>query len=576
MRRVAGQPEAAPVDPTAGLLAMQAWAQAVSAGLVGATALVVLVLADPFSTLAFPALDGAGLTPILEHPALLYHPPVLYLGQTLLAVPFALTMAALLRGRLDGSWLTVARRFALVAWLALTAGMAAGSHWAYQELGWGGLWAWDPVENASLLPWLATTAFLHSALVVERRRRLHAWTAGLALGAFALSLVGAYLTRSGVTGSVHAFAQARAIGFAFLVGVAFVVAGGAFLLRRRWGRLGPAWRPNGVTTREAALLANNAVLLGALVVVAAGTLAPVVSEALGRDEFGIAPRFFATLTALPALVAVVLAGLGPALPWSRRRLGQACAGAAVGAVGSLLLGLATPGVATAATAAGMTIVLSGAHAVSVLRTAGGHRRRGLAAAVAHLGFALALLGIAGSTAGGENSGPLGPGEQMALGRYRLVHEGLVERAGERRSSVRLQLGVFIGHDRVGTLRPGLDTYHGPGGSGAPLPETALRSTPREDLLVTVVRIDARRGIAVVEVFRRPLVAWVWIGAILVVVGGALALRRPGARRRPSTPGELRAAGRYRPAQAGATSQSRSSAERARPGLAPGRTARGCR
>src|SRR5687767_748630 len=202
---------------------LQARSQAVSGILIAAASLLVLTMADPFARLAFPALDGAGLTPILEHPALLYHPPILYLGQTLLAVSFAVTIAALVMGRLDDAWLTVTRRFAVLAWVALTAGMLTGAHWAYRELGWGGLWAWDPVENASLLPWLATTAFLHSALVTERRRRLHAWTAALALAAFALALVGAYLTRSGVTGSVHAFAEARAIGYAFLAAVVGVV-----------------------------------------------------------------------------------------------------------------------------------------------------------------------------------------------------------------------------------------------------------------------------------------------------------------------------------------------------------------
>ena len=214
-------------------------------------------------------------------------------------------------GRLDDAWLTVTRRFAGLAWVALTAGMVTGAHWAYQELGWGGLWAWDPVENASLLPWLATTAFLHSAIVTERRRRLHAWTAALALAAFALGLVGVYLTRSGVTGSVHAFAEARAIGYVFLAAVVGVVVGSGLLLSRRWRHLGDGWRTQDAATREAALLANNVILLSALVVVTAGTLAPLVSEAIGAARFTVAPGFFAALTALPALLALALAGIGP-------------------------------------------------------------------------------------------------------------------------------------------------------------------------------------------------------------------------------------------------------------------------
>jgi cytochrome c-type biogenesis protein CcmF len=503
------------------------FAQATLGALTGAAVLVVLAVADPFARLATPALDGAGLTPILEHPALLYHPPILYLGQTLLAVPFAVTVAALLRGELGDAWLGVTRRFALLAWVALSAGMGAGAHWAYQELGWGGFWAWDPVENASLMPWLATTAFLHAALVVERRNRARAWAAGLAMAAFAVGLVGAYLTRSGVTGSVHAFAEARAIGVAFLVAVAAVVVGGGVLLARRWRHVGPGWAPDGAASREAALLVNNAVLVAGLVVVAAGTLAPLVSEAVGGRQFVVAPRFFAALIAVPALVALALAGVGPALSWSgrrrpdlRRRLVTAGAGAISGLVAMVALGLVNPVMLLASIAGGSTVALSVTQAWRERR-----RTRSLAAAVAHLGLALALLGIAGSTRGAETTGPLAPGEHLTLGRYRLVHEGLIQRTGDRRSSVQVQLGVFVAGQRVGTLRPGLDTYHGPGGSGAPLPETALRSTLREDLLITVVRIDVDRGVAVVEVFRRPLVAWLWIGGILVVAGGALALRR---------------------------------------------------
>ena len=530
-----------------GAAQLQARVQAVSGAVIGAATLLVLTMADPFARLAFPALDGAGLTPILEHPALLYHPPILYLGQTLLAVPFAVTIAALMTGHLDDTWLAVTRRFTLLAWLALTAGMVTGAHWAYQELGWGGLWAWDPVENASLLPWLASTAFLHSALVTERRRRLYAWTAALALAAFALGLVGAYITRSGVTGSVHAFAEARAIGYAFLAAVAAVVVGSGLLLVRRWHRLGAGWRTDGVATREAALLANNAILLSALVVVTTGTLAPLVSEAIGAARFTVAPGFFAALTSLPALLALTLAGIAPALPWASRRTGRspdrrrlvtAGLGAVVSLVTVIALGLRTPLVLIAGAAAGATVALSATQAVHVRR-----RSRALAACIAHLGFALALFGIAGSTAGTEISGPLTQGQEMTLGRYRLVQEGLVERSSERRSSVRVQLGLFVGDRRVGTLRPGLDTYHGPGGSGAPLPETALRSTPREDVLVTVVRIDLERGIAVIEVFRRPLVLWVWVGGILVVAGGALALRRSSRKRDPLLPLEVGVVGR---------------------------------
>jgi cytochrome c-type biogenesis protein CcmF len=502
---------------------LQAGAQAVFATLTGGAVLVLLMAADPFARLAFPALDGGGLTPILEHPAMLYHPPILYLGQTVLAVPFALTVAALARGRLDAAWLAATRRAAVVAWVALTVGMVAGAHWAYQELGWGGFWAWDPVENSSLLPWLATTAFLHAALVVERRDRVRGWTAGLALGAFTLALVGGYLTRSGATGSVHAFGEARPVGGAFLAAVAVAVVGGAGLLVRRRRRLGPGWAPAGPASQEAALLANNALLVVGVVVVAAGSLYPLVSEALGGTDAIVGPRFFASLTAVPGLLLLALAGIGPWLSPSgsrpagaRRLLALSAAGAAVGLGVAVALGLTGAAMLVAAPAAGSTVVLTIARALS-----GGRSPRALATGLAHLGLALLLFGVAGSTQGREISGPLHPGEAMTLGRYRVVHEGLVERSTDRRRSDRVRLAVFVSGRRVGTLRPGLDTFSG---QSSALPETALRSTLREDLLVTVSHIDRGRGVVVLDLFVRPLMAWVWIGGIMLALGGAFALR----------------------------------------------------
>ena len=506
-------------------------------GAVGAGALLLpLWLADPFERLALPALDGGGLTPILEHPAMLYHPPLLYLGQTALAVPFALTVAALARGRLDGVWLALTRRFTLVAWVALSAALLTGAHWAYQELGWGGFWAWDPVENAGLLPWLAATAFLHSAVVADHRRRgqaaagpngpgspVGAWPAGLAFAAFALCLLGVYLTRSGATGSVHAFAEARAVGVALLVGVAAVVATGAVLLvrgrRRIWAGTVPPTAPRR-PGKEAALLANNALLIGCLLVVATGTLFPLVKEAFGGRDSLVAPRYFSTLAAPFALGALALAGVGPLLPWSGRRpaggrrlLAVAAGGALAGLTLIIGLGLASPVTVPAGAAAGSTVALSLVRMMP-------RRPRTMGAAVAHLGLAVALLGVAGSTEGTKVSSPLRPGEAVTVGRYRLVHEGVTDRAGDRRRSVRMKVAVFVGGDRVATLRPGLDTFDG---RGTPLPEAGLRSTLREDLLVTAGLVDPVEGSALLTVFIRPLMAWVWTGGLLVVAGGALAL-----------------------------------------------------
>jgi cytochrome c-type biogenesis protein CcmF len=272
-----------------------------------------------------------------------------------------------------------------------------------------------------------------------------------------------------------------------------------------------------------ALLINNALLIAGVLVVAAGSLYPLISEAFGGPDAIVAPRFFASLTAVPALFVLALAGIGPALRWSGRRpsgagrlAGVAGVGAATGVAMAVVLGLGGPVMLAASAAGGSTVALTVARAVTVPR-----RTRALAACVAHLGLALALLGVAGSTQGQEISGPLRSGEQITLGRYRLVHEGLAVRATDRRRSTRVRLGVFVAGRRVGTLHPGLDMFEG---ATTALPETALRSTAREDLLVSVSQIDAARGVVVLAVFVRPLMAWVWTGGILLALGGAFALR----------------------------------------------------
>jgi cytochrome c-type biogenesis protein CcmF len=280
-----------------------------------------------------------------------------------------------------------------------------------------------------------------------------------------------------------------------------------------------------VSGREAALLANNALLIGCLLVVATGTLFPLVREALGGRDSLVGPRYFATLAAPFGLAALALAGIGPLLPWSGRRpagtrrlLVVAGAGAAGGLALMVVFGLAGPVTLPAGAAGGATVALSLARGLQVRR-----RPRALGAVVAHLGLAVALLGVAGSTEGTKVSSPLAPGDSVTVGRYRLVHQGVTDRAGDRRRSVRVNVAVFIGGDRVATLRPGLDTFDG---RGTPLPEAAMRSTPREDLLLTAGLVDPVEGTALLNVFVRPLVAWVWTGGVLLIAGGALALGGP--------------------------------------------------
>ena len=516
---------------------------AVLAGLTGAFVAVGAALADPFATLAVPAIDGGGLAPILEHPAMLYHPPLLYAGLVILAVPFALAVVGSVRRSCDSAWLAVVRRFTGVAWVTLTLGMVAGAHWAYAELGWGGYWAWDPVENAALLPWLGATALLHAVVVDEHAGRVGRATPALAMATFVLALIGAVLTRSGAASSVHAFAEARSVGRA-LAAVVVVVAATAWV---SWRRHRPAGgrRRGGLTTRGAALVANAVLVVGLAVVVAWGTFLPVVADLVGGEPFVVSGRYFALLTAPLALGVLALVGLAPALRWSgglvageRSTVRLALAAGAGVAVGAVVLGLRRPFALAAAPLAAFSGTLLVVRLAGHLGPARPWRWRAGGGAVAHLGVVVLLAGVAGSSAGSTQTLVLAPGAAVEAGAYRLRHEGVAVAPTSRGDQrVRLDLGLSRGGERIAVLHPEQVVFEG---RGLVLAETALRSTPWEDVLVALRRVNDD-GTAVLEVSVRPLVLWVWWGGLLVAAGGAMALRGP-LRRLPAPAGRDVAAG----------------------------------
>ena len=494
----------------------------VVAGLLATSASV----ADPFARLALPALDGAGLVPILERPAMLYHPPLLYAGLTAMVVPYAFAVAGMWRGGTDGAWVRLVRRSTGAAWVVLTLGMAAGAHWAYGELGWGGFWAWDPIENASLLPWLVATALLHACLVDEHRARPDARlsTCVLATGPLVFVLVGAVLTRSGAASSVHAFGAAEAVGRALLVLVVAVVALAAAATARAWRRdgAGRRWR---WSPRRAVLAANGVILLGAGLVVATGTLQPVLA---GDGRGAVAGTFFTRFTGPLALLALALVGAGPHLRWSRGAAPvlRARAPWALGTgVAVLAAGLAAGDrplfahvtFAVAATSA----TFLGLELARRLRAGGSWRarRRQVGSSIAHLGVVVLLVGFAGSTATAATTVLLRQGGTTPFAGYVLRHGGATvdEKAGERRVTVHLE--VLRGGEPVARLAPGQTVFTVRGEVRA---DPALRSTPVEDLQVVLRRLDGD-GTALVDVAARPLVVWVWWGALLLAFGGGLAL-----------------------------------------------------
>ena len=529
---------------------------------------LLVTVSRPFATLAVPAVDGGGLTPILRHPAMLYHPPLLYAGYVGLAVPAAMAVAALV-SRTAGGWLAVARRYMVASLVLLAVGMTAGAHWAYVELGWGGYWAWDPVENGALLPWLAGVAFLHSALVAARhapgretsatrsdpaadegaesaasglRRETSATRSGtvhgLAFLAFGLSLLGAFLTRSGTTASVHAFAEARAVGRVLLAALAVTAVALVALSVRRRGRR-PA--PVPAATQAGAVRVNNALLLAVIVVVGFGLLFPVLSG----DDLIVTGRYFAIVTAPLALGILAAIGVGPRLGWQprpwrevRARLRPAAWGAAAAlATAALILDNRRPlslvMIALAGGAAVLTIAewrsrMPGRPDPAAAPVVGAKTRRPSASGglVAHLGVIVLLAGVAGTASGTHRTASLLPGQSITVRDFTVRLDDVVPvPAPDGGRAAQATLDVSRGRHHVATLRPVALIAR----SGDRVSEAALRSTPLHDLQVALRSVSGGGGAVVLEVFVIPMAQWVWWGALLVALG--IALSACGQRRR---------------------------------------------
>jgi cytochrome c-type biogenesis protein CcmF len=486
-------------------------AQAVMAALCFAFLVVNATLADPFERLRLPAIDGGGLTPILEHPAMLYHPPLLYAGLAATAAPFAIMVAALATGRPAREWLATARSWMLVPWVVLAVGLIAGAHWAYAELGWGGFWGWDPVENAGLLPWLAATAFLHASLIERDRPGRPVATAALAIVPFLLATLGTLLTRSGAATSVHAFAEARAVGRALLALLFVITAVSVVLLARRAAAHGTETRR--LQGRDRALVAHVAVVGAAIVVVLIGVLFPLIADLVRRDQVAVSGEYFARFTAPLALVALALIAGWPGI----RHLRGPGIAAACATVVALAAGWRDP-VAVAFVGLG---ALAGFSALAQFRR-DGHADRPRAAHIAHIGVVVFLMGVAGSVSGDTASATLKAGESLSVGGYRVRHEAVtvLPARDDGIERVRATVSVLRGQRKIATLTPELAVYPD---RGIQLAETSLRSTPVDDVQIALRRADDE-GRALYEVWVRPLAVWVWWGALVTAAGGALTMR----------------------------------------------------
>jgi cytochrome c-type biogenesis protein CcmF len=489
--------------------------------LAAAFLLFILFTSNPFVRLDPAPFEGAGLNPLLQDIGLALHPPMLYTGYVGLSASFAYAAAALITRTRD--WAQAARPFMLAAWIALTLGIALGSWWAYYELGWGGFWFWDPVENASLMPWLVATALLHSALATERTGAFRSWTLLLAIAGFSLSLVGTFLVRSGVLTSVHAFANDPTRGLYMLVLIFAAVGGALALFAWRAPSLdeGASFAP---VSRETALLLNNVFLSAATSAVFIGTLYPLALDSLTGTKLSVGPPFFAITFAPFFLAMLVLVPLGPRLGWKRgdghaalRALAPAAGIAVVAALA--ILALTSPRTLAGAGAFAVAGWLVAASVIDI------RRRRPLspsavASALAHAGLAVTLIGIAGTTLWrSEALEALRPGETMYVGGYALRLDGVEGRQGPNYQAARADITVLSRGRTMAVMHPEKRLYPV---EQQDTVETSIRTTILDDLYLALG--DAREnGRWIVRAYVNPLAPLIWLGGLVMAAGGFAAL-----------------------------------------------------
>ncbi|MGH2446391.1 MAG: heme lyase CcmF/NrfE family subunit, partial [Candidatus Limnocylindria bacterium] len=499
---------------------------------------------NPFTLTSPVAPEGIGPNALLQnHPFMALHPPLLYLGYTGLAVPFAFGIAALATKRLDEEWLRIVRRWTLIPWTFLTLGIVAGAWWSYEVLGWGGYWAWDPVENAALLPWLTATAFIHSSMVAERRGGLRIFTVALVIATFTLTLVGTFLTRSGVVASVHSFTQS-AIGPWFLAAIAVALAGSLTLLVWRLPALIGGGRPSGTVSRESAFLLNNVLFLGLTFAVLFGTLLPLLVAATSGATISVGAPWYNAVT-VPIFIALLfLMGVGPALPWGtaswatlRDRFALPLILAVVGGGVALALGireagsLGTLGLAIFVAAVMGDELVRGARArahtrsedpvAATWRLATRNRRR-YGGYVVHVGVLIMAVGVAISSGlATDRVVTVAPGESATIGPYEITHQRLVvEPLADDARVIETRAEIAYDGPQSGTLATALRDYPS---SQAAIATPAVRTSLGEDLYVTLLASDPGSGAVTLHLFVNPLVAWIWIGGAIIGLGTVFAI-----------------------------------------------------
>ncbi|MFK4384072.1 heme lyase CcmF/NrfE family subunit [Bradyrhizobium sp. USDA 223] len=543
-----------PLSLRAHVLAVQAW-------VASAFYLFILMTSNPFLRIASPPIEGRDLNPVLQDIGLAVHPPMLYLGYVGFSISFSFAIAALMEGRIDAAWARWVRPWTLVAWIFLTLGIAMGSYWAYYELGWGGWWFWDPVENASLMPWLAGTALLHSALVMEKRNALKVWTILLSILTFSLSLLGTFLVRSGVITSVHAFATDPTRGVFILLILCLFIGGSLSLFAGRATSLkqGGLFAP---ISREGALVLNNLLLTVACAVVLFGTLYPLAMEMLADFKMSVGAPFY-NLSFAPLFALLLLAvPFGPMLAWKRgdllgvmqRLLAAGVAGLVVvaivwawvrggSALAPLAIGLGVFVIAGAVTDLGERTGLVRLPFATVLHRARGLPRSAWGTAFAHAGLGVALIGIVCETTwNSEYIATMKPNETAHIAGYDLKLDGLFQRQGPNYREMIAEFNVSSDGKTITVMTPSKRSFTTRGSSTT---EAALLTSGASQLYVSLGDATAEGAIAV-RIYHKPLVLLIWWGPVLMALGGVLSLSDR--RLRVGAPKPARAKQRLQPAE----------------------------
>src|SRR5471032_2383366 len=527
---VAGLGRGLPLMLRANVLAVQ--------GLISSAFLAfILLTSNPFARLSPAPFEGRDLNPVLQDLGLAIHPPLLYLGYVGFSIAFSFAAAALIEGRIDAAWARFVRPFALVAWCFLTLGIAMGSYWAYYTLGWGGFWFWDPVENASLMPWLAGTALLHSAVVMEKRNALKVWTILLAILTFSLSLIGTFLVRSGVLTSVHTFASDPRRGVFILAILVLFIGGGLTLFAWR----APLLKQGGLfapVSREGALVFNNLFLTTACLTVFVGTLYPLALEAFTNEKISVGAPFF-NLTFAPLFIPLIFAmPFGPLLAWKRGDVlgvAQRLMAAFAAGIIAIAVAFAVAGASSVLAPFGVGVafyVMAGAVIDLVERTglfrlplatvrmrASGLPRSTWGTAVAHFGIAMTLFGVVCQTWATERIVALRPTQTVVLNGYEFSFDGMVQHTGANFRELAAKFTVRAGGVALGVMEPSKRSF---ASRDMTTTEAALLTRGVSQLYLSLGDTNPDGSIAV-RLYHKPMVLLIWLGAVVMMLGGALSL-----------------------------------------------------